>query len=252
MYLRQSTSQVFRIGPFLDSTDGVTPETGLTIANTDVDISKDGAAFASKNSGGLTVDGSNGWYSGTFDTTDTNTIGEFLAEVTVSGALPVWVRYWVIEEAVYDAMFGASAEGPLQGTTSGNKLDVTATGGAGINWGNVENQGTSVDLSATGINLTNTCTTNTDMRGTDSANVLTQVNAALDTAISELGVGVPTVTPSTREALILLYMALRNKTTVQTSGTDALEINNDAGVIIAKKSLTDDGSDLTSAKMTSG
>lgn len=53
--------------------------------------------------------------------------------------------------------------------TAGNTLDVTATGAAGIDWGNVENASTSVDLSSTSINLCDTVTTNTDMRGTDSA-----------------------------------------------------------------------------------
>lgn len=53
--------------------------------------------------------------------------------------------------------------------TAGNTLDVTATGAAGIDWGNVENASTSVDLSATSINLCDTVTTNSDMRGTDSA-----------------------------------------------------------------------------------
>jgi hypothetical protein len=53
--------------------------------------------------------------------------------------------------------------------TAGNTLDVTSTGAAGIDWGNVENQSTSVDLSSTAINLCDTVTTNTDMRGTDSA-----------------------------------------------------------------------------------
>lgn len=57
----------------------------------------------------------------------------------------------------------------LRPTTAGNTLDVTATGAAGIDWGNVENATTSVDLSATSINLCDTVTTNTDMRGTDSA-----------------------------------------------------------------------------------
>lgn len=109
MFLRQSTSQVVRIGPFVDSTDGVTPETGLTINNTDVDISKDGGAFASKNSGGLTADGSNGWYSGTFDATDTATVGILEVEVTVAGALPVFKTYYVVEENIYDAYFAASA-----------------------------------------------------------------------------------------------------------------------------------------------
>lgn len=133
----------------MDSTDGVTPETGLTITNTDVDLSKDGAAFASKNSGGLTADGSNGWYSGTFDTTDTNTVGVFKVEVTVSGALPVWETYFVVEEAVYDALYDAGAAGYAVATDIVSSGAITTSGGA--------------------VSTVTTTTTNTDMRGTDSA-----------------------------------------------------------------------------------
>ena len=82
--------------------------------------------------------------------------------------------------------------------------------------------------------------------------VESEVNDALDTVISELGVAAPTATPTLRTGLMLLYMTLRNQTIVQTSGTDALEIYNDAGTLIAKKLLTDDGSDYTEAEMVSG
>ena len=81
------------------------------------------------------------------------------------------------------------------------------------------------------------------------AEVQSDVNDALDTAISELGVAAPTATPTIRTALMLLYMALRNKLVVQTSGTDAIEIYNDAGTKIASKAITDDGADYTEAEM---
>ena len=51
-------------------------------------------------------------------------------------------------------------------TTEGNTLDVTSTGAAGIDWANVENATSSVTLSGTTVG---TVTTNSDMRGTDSA-----------------------------------------------------------------------------------
>jgi len=90
------------------------------------------------------------------------------------------------------------------------------------------------------------------MSAGQKAEILVEVNSAIDTAISELGVGAPTATPTIRTALMLLYMSLRNKTVTQTSGTDALEVYNDAGTIIAKKLLTDDGDDYTAAEMVSG
>lgn len=92
----------------------------------------------------------------------------------------------------------------------------------------------------------------TGLNNISSANVLTQVNVGLDASIPELAQGVPAVTPSLRTAAMLKYMALRNKTDVQTSGTDALEIHNDAGTLITKKLLTDDGADYSEAKMISG
>lgn len=91
----------------------------------------------------------------------------------------------------------------------------------------------------------------TDLGGMSTgmkAEILVEANAALDTAISELGVAAPTATPTIRTALILMYMALRNKLVVQTSGTDALEIYNNVGTIITQKLLTDDGSDYEEAQ----
>ncbi len=69
-----------------------------------------------------------------------------------------------------------------------------------------------------------------------SANVLTQINAALDAAIPELA-GVPAATPSLRNAAMFLYMGVRNKHDT-TSVSD--EVYNDAGAVIATAVLSDD------------
>ena len=111
MYLKQSTaSQSRSIGPFVDDTDFKTAETGLTIANTDIKLMANGAASANKNSGGGTHR-VNGFYGVTFDATDTATVGELQVSVVVAGALPVYKTFFVLEEAVYDMLFGASAQG---------------------------------------------------------------------------------------------------------------------------------------------
>jgi hypothetical protein len=70
-----------------------------------------------------------------------------------------------------------------------------------------------------------------------SANVLTQVNAALDTSISELGVTAPAATPSIRTGIMLPYMALRNKRLTDANQDD---IFNDAGTVICSAVLSDD------------
>jgi hypothetical protein len=171
-YLKQSTAaQIRSVGPFVDDTDFKTAETGLTVANTDIKLSKNGASGVNKNSGGGTHT-NNGMYSLTFDATDTSAVGELEGSISVSGALIVVFKFVVLEEAVYDGFFGASAEGYLQSTTAARKLDVTAAGNAGIDWGNVENKTTANDLSGTDIQLVDTTTTNTDMRGTDGVSLV--------------------------------------------------------------------------------
>jgi hypothetical protein len=109
-YLRQSTaSQGVILGPFLDDTT-FAPATGLSIANTDIKIMVNGGTNNNKNSGGGTHR-VNGEYSATLDATDTATVGQMKISVLKSGAL-AWSGSWqVLEEAVYDAMFAASAPG---------------------------------------------------------------------------------------------------------------------------------------------
>lgn len=110
--LKQSTaSQEIPLGYFLDSTDGDTEEASLTIANTDIKLWKNGATtLANKNSGGATHM-ANGIYFTTLDATDTNTVGPMVIFVHVSGALTVRLECHVYEEAIFDALFGASAAG---------------------------------------------------------------------------------------------------------------------------------------------
>jgi hypothetical protein len=109
MFLKQSTNpQYVVIGPFLDEDDGKTAETGLTISNTDIRLSKNGGNIAAKNTGGATHD-ELGFYQITLNATDTDTVGELLIAVHESGALPVFKYCYVLEEAIYDSLFAASA-----------------------------------------------------------------------------------------------------------------------------------------------
>lgn len=109
-YLKESTaSQSVIIGPFVDDTDGNTAETGLTVNNTDIRLSKNGGNIVAKNSGGGTHD-ELGYYTITLDATDTNTVGRLQLAAHVSGALPVYHEFQVIETAVYDLIFASGAD----------------------------------------------------------------------------------------------------------------------------------------------
>lgn len=80
--------------------------------------------------------------------------------------------------------------------------------------------------------------------------VLAQIEAALDDTIPELGVAIPTATPNLRTGLMLLYMALRNKLDV--SAADGKEIHDNAGGVIARKDLSDNGTIYSETEMTAG
>ena len=109
MIIKQSTAYTFRLGPFLDETDGKTAETGLTISQADVRLSKAGGNFAQKNESSSSSHDEIGFYICVLDTTDTNTCGELLVAVHESGALPVFKTLQVVEEHIYAALFAASA-----------------------------------------------------------------------------------------------------------------------------------------------
>lgn len=98
--LKQSTQVVKLIGPFLDKTDGVTEETGLAGAGTE--LSKEGAAFGAGPT--LGTHDSDGWYPITLTTTHTNTVGELVVKVHDAAThLPVWERFTVVPANVYDS-----------------------------------------------------------------------------------------------------------------------------------------------------
>lgn len=126
-FLRQSTaSQEVLLGPFVDSTDGNTEETALTIANTDIKLWKTGATtLANKNSGGATHI-SNGEYYAVLDATDTDTIGPMVVRVHVAGALAVRLFCTVLDEAVYDVLFGTTAPATATNITAATGITLAA------------------------------------------------------------------------------------------------------------------------------
>ncbi len=152
MWLKVSTTTTLSIGPFLDKTDGVTPETGLSALT--VRVAKNGT-WAARNDATATAHQENGFQSCVVDATDTGTLGRF--RVMVEGAathLPVWHDYMVVPANVWDSFFGA------------DKLDVNGPTKAEMD--------TAHGLLATAAALATVDTVvdaipTTAMRGTDSA-----------------------------------------------------------------------------------
>jgi len=121
-FLKQSTaSQEAVIGPFVDDTDAITLETGLSIANTDIKLVKGGTTVqVNKDSGGATHL-ANGMFHLTFNASDTSALGILDVSVKKSGALLVREVFYVLDAEAFDA---------LHGTGNGVRADVQGWLGA--------------------------------------------------------------------------------------------------------------------------
>lgn len=107
MWLKQSTAATLTMGPFVDATDGVTPETALSLTQAETRLSKNGGAYAQKSDAGSATHGEEGNYLVTLDATDTNTLGRLRVSIYVAGALPVWQDFMIVPANVWDSLFGA-------------------------------------------------------------------------------------------------------------------------------------------------
>lgn len=157
--LRQSTATTLLLGPFLDSTDGVTSETALTISQSDVLLWKEGGTtLAQKNEATSCTHRSNGLYTCPVNTTDTNTLGTLVVSVSESGALPIRQDYLVVPANVYDSM--------VLGT---DVLDVSAT--------QLDGSSTAMDnLAASSLGI---------VTGTSDNTGFTATSTVMDTTITE-------------------------------------------------------------------
>lgn len=147
--LRQATAVDVMIGPFVDSTDGDTEETGLTISQADVRLSKNAQADAQKSDNTACAHEGNGFYNCELDATDTDTVGQLTLWVHEAGALAVRHDFQVVEEAIYDALYASGATGLLpanvtqfggsNGTFASGRPEVNAThwGGTAVGSANV-------------------------------------------------------------------------------------------------------------------
>ena len=75
------------------------------------------------------------------------------------------------------------------------------------------------------------------------------VDEIWDEAMTELSQAAPSATPAMRALVSMLYMMARNAVTVTSSSKT---FSNDAGTVVFKKALTDDGTTYTEAEMATG
>jgi hypothetical protein len=104
LWLKQSTNLTVKIGPFIDDSDGKTAETGLTLTQADIRLSKNGGNMAQKHEANDATHDEIGYYDCPIDTTDTDTLGTLQLMVHQAGSLPVFHEYMVLPANVYDSL----------------------------------------------------------------------------------------------------------------------------------------------------
>ena len=232
--LRQSTAVDVLIGPFVDSTDGFTAETGLSPS---VSLSKNGQALAAKNDATVPVHDSDGEYNCELDATDTNTVGILVLKVPGSAtSLPVRHKYQVVEEQVYDRLYAASALGPLSAAETNAECDTALVDYDGP---------TDAEMDAAFAALNNI----------SAGDVNAQLVDVLRTdTIAEMAQGAPPVSPTTVEMINYLYREyVRNRVVVDTNTANQKQVfADDEATILYEKDLSNAADVTTIAEATTG
>ena len=161
---KRATEFIFYIG-LRSQADSTVLQSNPTIAAGDFKVSIDGGALANPATLPAVTPASSKMVKVTLSTSEMTGDNITLIGSDASGAewMDILVNIQTTARQVDDLAFP---------TTSGRSLDVTATGAAGIDWGNVENPTTTVGLSGT------TVKTATDVE-TDTADIQTRLPAAL-------------------------------------------------------------------------
>jgi len=110
LFLKEGTTPTVLLGPYVLASDGDTEYT-TGIANTAVQLSKNGAAFVSKSETTSTVHQDHGMHNCLLNATDTGTVGTLHIMTHVATTLPVYHEFFVVETNVYDALFASGADG---------------------------------------------------------------------------------------------------------------------------------------------
>ncbi|RKX63334.1 MAG: hypothetical protein DRP42_07765, partial [Tenericutes bacterium] len=107
--LKQSAATDIKAGPFIDDTDFKTLETGQSITQSDVLLSKgNSGGYAQKDNASAAVSDVSGKYDIPLSITDVSTLGIFRVAVNLSGVLPYDDEFTVVPANIYDSLISGT------------------------------------------------------------------------------------------------------------------------------------------------
>jgi hypothetical protein len=220
-YLKQNTDSYISIGPALDKTAGFGNEDALTVTSFSGVIVKEVQSSActytdftpsatAANDWGMVAIGYGGLYQLKIPDSEINFVGSATLAIWYDAeALPIWCEFMVVPANVWDSLMGTDlldvsvtqiggvaqsatdlkdfADTGYDPSTHLAQVDVTRLGGVAQSATDLKDfADTGYDPSThkvAGVVLTDTCTTNTDMRGTNSAAL---ASVCTETRLAEL------------------------------------------------------------------
>jgi len=194
--------------------------TGFSHVEGDVQVSKDGATFENATNG--FVEEGNGIYSITLTT------GELQCAQAVVTIIDQGTKAWEDQSFVVDTYGNASAQHAFDLDTAHN--DPTAAAIAAAVW----------DLATTGH-------VDSGSFGAQLKTIVDSISAAITGSLSEItGASDAPATPTIKQALMLLYMWLRNNTQVTSAER---RLKNDAGTTVLEAEHSDDDTTYDQGKL---
>lgn len=141
-FLRTNTAVIISVGPFYDKTDGVTPETGLTITNERITLVADtddnsaptlvldnvtGATSGTSNDLNYITGQDNGMMQLELSAANTNRLGRMILTITdAANHVPVFHEFMVMPALVYDTFFASSGGATFPAATLASTTNITA------------------------------------------------------------------------------------------------------------------------------
>lgn len=201
-FLRTNTAVIISVGPFYDKTDGVTPETALTITNERITLVADtddnaaptlvldnvtGATSGTSNDLNYITGQDNGMMQMELSAANTNRLGRMTLTITdAANHVPVFHEFMVLPAMIYDAfILGTDTLHADMQQILGTAVSTPATAGIlDVNVKNIDNDAASASGTVTFPNATLASTTNITAGTITTATNVTTVNGLASNVIT--------------------------------------------------------------------
>lgn len=130
--LKYATQSIVNVGPFVDATDGVTPETALTLSSGVAELYSPGAVATIDVSGRTWAHIAYGMYRITLTAADLTYTGSMVLHLHPSGARPVLTEILAVASGTFEGWLSGSAVAANMSQINGNSTAASNLGSSAL------------------------------------------------------------------------------------------------------------------------